>query len=474
MLTAKLKDNIINCYDGAHSRETLKTWAGKGILLCPVCGKPYEYCHGRIVPPYFRHKDKEECLYEYYEPETEEHIKGKIALYKWAKKQEGVTDVVLEGWIPETKQRPDVMFKYNGKQYVLEYQCSPLSTHYLERHELYRAAGVKDIWILGSQKYNLEVSETGITHSKHYKTIEKYARFYWDTNKNEVYYDGQKLRNALNLQLYCPPEYTSYKLSDLVISDSGNTIIPRCAKVDDMMERDSRFIHEKEKKDEVVKHTKEMFNSLVARLNGLCEEQDWFALGRRDSNKYIASLYFQLPQFFTFFFHHNSCDCCTSREYPKVIGRGKRGGPRWGHGYKYTLVHQLEYEDGFDFNKVFSFIKNITIEAITDKTNELNNTRNLKRRIVTYYNKPIRLLFAKDKKVNYPFRFKFVRGVYVDSYEYISNNFIPCLNQLDKLGVDKYVLMIADSIYYDHAVVGQLRERGFDDVKIIDETWGGE
>ena len=145
MLTAKIGNNIINCYEGKHSKEELKTWARKDIIKCPVCGKSYEYCHGQINIPYFRHKDKSECDYLYSEPETEEHIKGKIALYNWIKKQNGVTNAVLEAWIPETKQRPDIMFEYNGSKWVIEFQCSPIATEYITRHKLYQAGGINDI-----------------------------------------------------------------------------------------------------------------------------------------------------------------------------------------------------------------------------------------------------------------------------------------------------------------------------------------
>lgn len=131
----------------------LKKWSKKKILLCPVCDKPYEYCHGEVKTPYFRHMDKEECEDKYSESETEEHLNGKRDLYEWIKKQIGVTNAVLEGWIPETKQRPDIMFDYNNKKYVIEYQCSPIATEYIERHELYQAAGFTDIWIAGVKKY---------------------------------------------------------------------------------------------------------------------------------------------------------------------------------------------------------------------------------------------------------------------------------------------------------------------------------
>lgn len=153
ILTCKLGNEIINCYDGTHNKEQLKKWASKKILLCPVCGKPYEYCHGEVKTPYFRHMDKNVCEDKYSESETEEHIKGKRDLYEWIKKQIGVTNAVLEGWIPETKQRPDIIFEHKGKKYVIEYQCSPIASEYVERHELYKASGIIDIWILGTEKY---------------------------------------------------------------------------------------------------------------------------------------------------------------------------------------------------------------------------------------------------------------------------------------------------------------------------------
>lgn len=97
--------------------------------------------------------DKNQCEDKYSESETEEHINGKRDLYEWIKKQIGVTNAVLEGWIPETKQRPDILFEYNEKKYVIEYQCSPIASEYVERHDLYKSSGIIDIWILGTEKY---------------------------------------------------------------------------------------------------------------------------------------------------------------------------------------------------------------------------------------------------------------------------------------------------------------------------------
>ena len=63
MLTCLIGDNKINLVENKYEKEELKKWSSKRILKCPICGKDYEYCHGKVKIPYFRHKDKEECDY---------------------------------------------------------------------------------------------------------------------------------------------------------------------------------------------------------------------------------------------------------------------------------------------------------------------------------------------------------------------------------------------------------------------------
>ena len=230
ILTCKLGNEIINCYDGTHDKEQLKKWASKKILLCPVCGKLYEYCHGKVKTPYFRHMDKNECEDRFSESETEEHLNGKRDLFEWIKKQNGVTNAVLEGWIPETKQRPDIMFEYGDKKYVIEYQCSPIATEYVERHDLYKAVGIIDIWILGTEKY----LELGMRE----KYIEQYSvGFYNYKLKNFIIGKYTTLNDFLNktlarnslkdkmLSYDKSSEYFRCNLSNLVF-DTENLIMP--------------------------------------------------------------------------------------------------------------------------------------------------------------------------------------------------------------------------------------------------------
>ena len=179
MLTA-LHNNthIILGVNNSYSEEELRALSDNRELLCPVYHKPYEYCHGKIVMPYFRHKDKTECENIYSEPETDEHIRGKIRLYNWLQNIDGVTDVELEAYIPETKQRPDIKFMYHDRVTVLEYQCTPIASEYLERHELYQNANIDDIWICGVLNY-FDVFHEGNGY-KRMSTIEKHNHLYYD------------------------------------------------------------------------------------------------------------------------------------------------------------------------------------------------------------------------------------------------------------------------------------------------------
>jgi len=152
MLTCNVGEKTINTID--HSDSDIRNWSNKKILKCPVCGADMIYKNGNYKVAHFAHTKNSECSLMYAEPESDEHLTGKKNLYKWLKTQ-NIQNLKLEAWIPETKQRPDVYFEYESDKYVIEYQCTPIAKEYKERHELYKFAGIKDIWILGTKKYEL-------------------------------------------------------------------------------------------------------------------------------------------------------------------------------------------------------------------------------------------------------------------------------------------------------------------------------
>lgn len=185
MLKCLLNDNEITCFDAIYNKKELKDFSKQNKLLCPICGKPYEYCHGKVIPPYFRHKEKDICYDKYSESETIEHLIGKQDLYKWVKSLDNTYDVVLEGYIESSGQRPDIMFKKDNKQYVIEFQCTPISSEYLERHQLYRDNNIIDIWICGVEKY-LQSYHKG-NGKKRVSTIEQYSKMYYNIHTKDFY-----------------------------------------------------------------------------------------------------------------------------------------------------------------------------------------------------------------------------------------------------------------------------------------------
>ena len=92
------------------------------------------------------------------------------------------------------------MFKYKGNQCVLEYQCSPISSEYYERHELYQAAGINDVWICGTQKYFGE--------NKRLNTLEKECGIYYNVEfKNVIILDNYLNNVPEFLKLFYSKEY---------------------------------------------------------------------------------------------------------------------------------------------------------------------------------------------------------------------------------------------------------------------------
>ena len=184
MLTCKVGNSTINTID--YEDEQLRKWHRKNILRCPICDNLMYYRNGEIKVAYFAHQPGSDCTDTILgsEPETEEHRQSIKDIYLFLKKQEGVSNIILERWISETKQRPDISFTYNNEKYVIEMQCSPLATKYLERHRLYQLAGIKDIWILGFDKYKGNLTVDGYFKTK---TIER--QLIYDTNQQLIYYN---------------------------------------------------------------------------------------------------------------------------------------------------------------------------------------------------------------------------------------------------------------------------------------------
>lgn len=249
MLSCIVGIKSINSFD--YDEAKLREWSNKEILKCPECGERVIYCKGDYKIPYFKHEIASECVGgSYYEPMTDEHISGIKQLYEMFKGMKGVKNLEVEKYIRNTKQRPDIYFEYNNERYCIEYQCSPISTQYNKRHELYELEGIKDIWILGFENFyiksidslisaaekNLETHKGDYLESSRKEELEEYIKM---KNENLIVFNKKRVKSIedeinysdMPLMYYNNKANYIYKTTGVFTINNKNTIMTQTSKV---------------------------------------------------------------------------------------------------------------------------------------------------------------------------------------------------------------------------------------------------
>ncbi|MBM6613459.1 competence protein [Desemzia sp. RIT804] len=150
--------NVENQHITAEQAEKEKERENAATFFCPGCRKPVFLKNGKHMQAHFAHYTQNNCSI-FSEGETEEHLSGKKILFDWFKKQN--IPCQLEAYLPELKQRPDLLVWTTDKHPVaIELQCSSLSIEkMIERTEGYQKNGYEVIWIAGS-KFKLKKQVT--------------------------------------------------------------------------------------------------------------------------------------------------------------------------------------------------------------------------------------------------------------------------------------------------------------------------
>jgi competence protein CoiA len=148
MLTAHTKTGLKICLGNYYSKETLLELRKKEEFICPICGENVILKLGNQRIFHFSHKKGSTC-HKFFESETMDHMEGKLQLYQWLTRQK--IPCRLEYYDKEIKQRPDILFKFNGRKFALEYQCSTISESVFEkRTKTYLENDYIPLWILSS------------------------------------------------------------------------------------------------------------------------------------------------------------------------------------------------------------------------------------------------------------------------------------------------------------------------------------
>ncbi|MFC6464602.1 competence protein CoiA [Marinilactibacillus sp. GCM10026970] len=118
-------------------------------LYCPTCKQSVFLKKGTFKVPHFSHYKKEACE-SFSEGETMEHLNGKLQLYTILKNNK--LNVELEVYLPNLKQRPDILLNIEQQKIAIEFQCSQIPIQrMLERTKNYLKHGYQPYWILGDR-----------------------------------------------------------------------------------------------------------------------------------------------------------------------------------------------------------------------------------------------------------------------------------------------------------------------------------
>lgn len=120
-------------------------------FYCPSCNQPVIIKAGTQIIPHFAHRQNTICPANE-QGESAAHEKGKLLLFNWLKSQ-GYT-VLLEAYLSEINQRPDLLIIRHNKKIAIEYQCARVPLEQIQkRNQGYRKLGIIPIWILGANHF---------------------------------------------------------------------------------------------------------------------------------------------------------------------------------------------------------------------------------------------------------------------------------------------------------------------------------
>ena len=157
---------------GVEPEDELKRLSDSRAIFCPFCNSLVTLHAGRVRAHHFAHLPGAVCRVPNPEPETEEHLNGKLFLAEYIRAKVPMGRVTVEAWFPETKQRADILLETDEpgrERTVIEFQCANLrADEWRRRRNLYREAGIKDLWFLGGSRFRSESIRDSVSNGFSY------------------------------------------------------------------------------------------------------------------------------------------------------------------------------------------------------------------------------------------------------------------------------------------------------------------
>lgn len=159
-----------------------------GPFICPECGQALSLMHGKRKHAYFVHTHDGDS---HCHGETKLHQQGKSQMMKWAKAHGWHPQ--MEVFLPNVKQRPDLLIQVDQKPFVLEYQCSPLGLERLiERNHGYRSLHLPYCWFLGP-RYRCRLHDSKVAQFTQWHQGQPVLPF-WDLDNSRPEFQFNYLR----------------------------------------------------------------------------------------------------------------------------------------------------------------------------------------------------------------------------------------------------------------------------------------
>lgn len=168
-------------------------------FFCPQCKEQLLLKAGQIKIPHFAHRKNSECDSLFSEGESAVHLLGKQHLFQQFSNLR--LSPVLEPYLPQLQQRPDLLITYKDRQYAIEFQCSPIAhASFHRRTNGYLNAKITPVWILHTpEKFkNPGIIKISINHTNA-QFIQQYKKqkflITYDVKSETFYY----LSNLIHL-----------------------------------------------------------------------------------------------------------------------------------------------------------------------------------------------------------------------------------------------------------------------------------
>ena len=147
LLVALTKQQELFLLQREMTHQDLQQLKRTSQFYCPQCKEPVQLKVGTIKIPHFAHLKQNSCESLFSEGESKAHLLGKRQLFSLFSKLQ--LPVILEPYLPQVQQRPDLLVTKGDKHYAIEFQCSKIAApHFERRTNGYFAEEIHPIWIL--------------------------------------------------------------------------------------------------------------------------------------------------------------------------------------------------------------------------------------------------------------------------------------------------------------------------------------